>query len=340
MKCIKKLIVSLIVLVVSLGILSTFKVKADTSFSLKDLSVDEIVNLIFDSCTGVFPKEGQTVEEWADFLTDKLPFINPEAIDAFKKQNWNDDYDLECAFNDNTTGTMDVIASFRIRFGDGVGAKDGTYHWSKSCKYAKYVNVSVKISDDNKADDVCIKIINKLDDYYNTGRITDVDDNIIIYKVNGFWEANPESPSLSLDNTIVSCGRYPNGGTHFNVILIHPDDLNNPTEFSKSIFEMSDSSEIELDDPVIKSLTNKKGKKLVVKYTGGSSFDKKVYKIQVSTNKKFKNAKEVDSKKASATISKLKKGKTYYVRVMYTVTKDGKTTTSNWSKTKSITIKK
>ena len=64
------------------------------------------------------------------------------------------------------------------------------------------------------------------------------------------------------------------------------------------------------------------------------------YKIHVSTNKKFKRIKEFETKKSSATISNLKKGKTYYVRVMYTVTEDGETINSSWSKTKSVTIKK
>lgn len=67
------------------------------------------------------------------------------------------------------------------------------------------------------------------------------------------------------------------------------------------------------------------------------------YQIQYSTSSKFKSAKTVKVTKAktvSKTISKLKSGKKYYVRVR-TYKKSGKKTLySKWSKTKSVTTKK
>ncbi len=63
----------------------------------------------------------------------------------------------------------------------------------------------------------------------------------------------------------------------------------------------------------ISKLTNKKGKKLVVKFS--KSTGAKGYEVSYSTNKKFKSAKKKTTKKSSITLIKLKKGKTYYVRV-------------------------
>lgn len=67
------------------------------------------------------------------------------------------------------------------------------------------------------------------------------------------------------------------------------------------------------------------------------------YQIQYSTSSKFKSAKTVKITKAkttSKTISKLKSGKKYYVRVR-TYKKSGKKALySSWSKAKSVTTKK
>lgn len=67
----------------------------------------------------------------------------------------------------------------------------------------------------------------------------------------------------------------------------------------------------------------------------------KGYRIKYCTNSKFIGAKykTVSSAKLSDTVSGLKKGKTYYVKVAaYTTTKDGKKIYGNWSDAKTVTI--
>ena len=66
----------------------------------------------------------------------------------------------------------------------------------------------------------------------------------------------------------------------------------------------------------------------------------KKVEIQYSTDKSFsKNVKSTSAKKSktSATIKKLTKNTTYYVRIRYT---DGKGGYSNWSNTKTVKTKK
>lgn len=65
----------------------------------------------------------------------------------------------------------------------------------------------------------------------------------------------------------------------------------------------------------------------------------KGYRIKYCTNSKFIGAKykTVSSSKLSDTVSDLKKGKTYYVKVAaYTTTKDGKKIYGNWSEAKAV----
>ncbi|MBO4421320.1 MAG: fibronectin type III domain-containing protein, partial [Lachnospiraceae bacterium] len=221
---------------------------------------------------------------------------------------------------------------------------------------AKYVQIRFRLSDNyKKACNIYDKLVKKLDQYYTTGKDNkNTDSNNWRYIINGYASDNTEVTcyveGIDYPKTAVLSLSKINSGYEFTVVFIHPDYLKNPTEFAKSMLKSSgnikDADEfvfdeaIELDDPVIKSLTNKKGKKFVVKYSGDSSFDNITYKIQVSTSKKFTSIKEFETNKTSVTISNLKKGKTYYVRVMYTVTEDGETTSSSWSKAKSITIKK
>lgn len=93
--------------------------------------------------------------------------------------------------------------------------------------------------------------------------------------------------------------------------------------------------------PSIKSVKNTGKKKMVVK------LKKKVkgaagYQIVYATNKKFtQNKKTVTTKSTSKTISKLKKGKTYYVKVRaYTKDSKGKKIYGKYSGVKKVKIKK
>lgn len=93
---------------------------------------------------------------------------------------------------------------------------------------------------------------------------------------------------------------------------------------------------------VITSLSNKKGRKLTVRWFRDSNA--KGYEVQYATNSKFtknKKTKMVYRNTGSVTLKKLKKKKTYYVRVRsYNVTGDGKIVYSGWSTKRKIKIKR
>lgn len=89
------------------------------------------------------------------------------------------------------------------------------------------------------------------------------------------------------------------------------------------------------------SVTNQKGKKLKVTWKKNAAATG--YEVQYATSSKFKSAKKVKIKKASTastTVSKLTKGKKYYVRIRTYKTVSGKTYYSGWSKVKTAVIKK
>lgn len=91
--------------------------------------------------------------------------------------------------------------------------------------------------------------------------------------------------------------------------------------------------------PKLKSLVNKKGLKIQVKYSKVK--DATGYCIQYSTSKKFKKAKSVTSTKATVAIKKsLKKKKTYYVRVRAYRLYSGNKYYSTWSNVKKVKVKK
>ncbi len=86
------------------------------------------------------------------------------------------------------------------------------------------------------------------------------------------------------------------------------------------------------------SAKNGKGKKLTVKWkkvTGA-----KGYQLQYALNKKFKKKKSVQTKKTKYTIKKLKKKKTYYIRVRVYKMNGRKKVYGKWSTVKKVKIKK
>ena len=86
------------------------------------------------------------------------------------------------------------------------------------------------------------------------------------------------------------------------------------------------------------SAKNGKGKKLTVKWkkvTGA-----KGYQLQYAVNKKFKKKKSVQTKKTKYTIKKLKKKKTYYIRVRAYKMNGKKKVYGKWSTVKKVKIKK
>ena len=86
------------------------------------------------------------------------------------------------------------------------------------------------------------------------------------------------------------------------------------------------------------SAKNGKGKKLTVKWkkvTGA-----KGYQLQYALNKKFKKKKNIQTKKTKYTIKKLKKKKTYYIRVRAYKMNGKKKVYGKWSTVKKVKIKK
>lgn len=80
-----------------------------------------------------------------------------------------------------------------------------------------------------------------------------------------------------------------------------------------------------------------KNAKVIVKKVSGA----KGYEISYGKNKKFKNAKKIVTSKTTCTIKKLKKGKTYYVRVRaYKYDSAKQKVYGKYSKTKKVIIKK
>ena len=90
--------------------------------------------------------------------------------------------------------------------------------------------------------------------------------------------------------------------------------------------------------PVIKYLRNKKAKKMFVSWKKVKGA--KGYQIQYATNKKYRKAKKITTSKTKYTIKKLKKKKTYYVRVRAYAVNNGKKVYGKWSKVKKVKIKK
>ncbi len=93
--------------------------------------------------------------------------------------------------------------------------------------------------------------------------------------------------------------------------------------------------------PSIKSAKNSKSKKATVKWKKVSGVTG--YQIQYSTSKSFSSKKSTTVKgasKVSKTLSKLKKGKTYYIRIRSYKTVSGTKYYSAWSSKKSVKIKK
>lgn len=87
-----------------------------------------------------------------------------------------------------------------------------------------------------------------------------------------------------------------------------------------------------------KSVKNIKSGKVVASWKKVVEADG--YQIQYATNKKFKKAKSKTVKSTSVTLKKLKKKKTYFVRVRAYKVADGKKAYGKWSASKKVKIKK
>ncbi len=332
----RKLLTILLTLVLVIGLIPIQDIKAEDNiqeesehkYLLDDMSADEIVDCILESCKGLYPKEGQSLKEWYNYAAKKLPVLNSELFNVSNNKNWRSDPQITINTQnpDNTP-----YPAYIIYYGFSDDFKE-LFHSSETSS-ARYVQVSFYLSlDAEKADIVYDKLATILNEYYATGK----DDRTLrhwTYTING-----PSIQNRNLNKNLnIGPFDYPNvliryemaEQYNFVLLFVHPDDLVNPTEFAESFFNY-------IDSPVIDEVSNKKSKKVVVKYTEDCISTDGKYVIQYSTNKKFKNAKEVGTDQTSITLSKLKKKKTYYIRVKYTI--DGQS--SEWSEVKSIKIKK
>ena len=86
------------------------------------------------------------------------------------------------------------------------------------------------------------------------------------------------------------------------------------------------------------ALKNKKGRKLVVRWNTVKGA--KGYQLQYALSKKFKKKKSIQTKKTKYIIKKLKKKKTYYIRVRAYKMDGKKKVYGKWSKVKKIKVQK
>lgn len=93
-----------------------------------------------------------------------------------------------------------------------------------------------------------------------------------------------------------------------------------------------------LSKVVLKAPKNKKGKKIAVYWS--TVKEAKGYQLQYTVNKNFKKKSSVSTKKTTYTIKKLKKGKTYYIRVRAYIMTGKEKVCGAWSKTRKVKVKK
>ena len=93
-----------------------------------------------------------------------------------------------------------------------------------------------------------------------------------------------------------------------------------------------------LERVVVGTVKNIRGRKVVVKWKNVVGISG--YQIQYATNKKYKKAKKTVTQKKQYVIKKLRKKKTYYIRVRAYTVYNGKTVYGRWSKVKKVKIKK
>ena len=104
---------------------------------------------------------------------------------------------------------------------------------------------------------------------------------------------------------------------------------------------IAETQSIRVRTPILKSVTNQKGKKVKVVLKGKVS-GATGYEIKISTNKNFKKSvKTITFTKKNTTVKNLKKNKTYYVKVRaYKIDANGKKVYGSYSNVMKVKIKK
>lgn len=206
--------------------------------------------------------------------------------------------------------------------------------YTKSHRYKKPFTISKKTT---------IKAIAVKDTYWNsdqTGKTVDGRVYTVNFKSNGgssvskqYVQYNkvikkPSNPKRS---------KYTFAGWYTDSKLTKAWDFNTKIKSGKTLY--AKWKKISLKQAVISKVQNVSGKKIKVTVKKVSGADG--YQIQYSTKSNMKSAKTVTSSKTTTTISKLSKGKKYYVRVKaYKKDSTGKKVAGKWSKVKNLKVSK
>lgn len=206
--------------------------------------------------------------------------------------------------------------------------------YTKSHRYKKPFTISKK---------TIIKAIAVKDTYWNSDQTSKTVDGRVYtvnFKSNGgssvskqYVQYNkvikkPSNPKRS---------KYTFAGWYTDSKLTKAWDFNTKIKSGKTLY--AKWKKISLKQAVISKVQNVSGKKIKVTVKKVSGADG--YQIQYSTKSNMKSAKTVTSSKTTTTISKLSKGKKYYVRVKaYKKDSTGKKVAGKWSKVKNLKVSK
>lgn len=206
--------------------------------------------------------------------------------------------------------------------------------YTKSHRYKKPFTISKKTT---------IKAIAVKDTYWNSDQTSKTVDGRVYtvnFKSNGgssvskqYVQYNkvikkPSNPKRS---------KYTFVGWYTDSKLTKAWDFNTKIKSGKTLY--AKWKKISLKQAVISKVQNVSGKKIKVTVKKVSGADG--YQIQYSTKSNMKSAKTVTSSKTTTTISKLSKGKKYYVRVKaYKKDSTGKKVAEKWSKVKNLKVSK
>lgn len=206
--------------------------------------------------------------------------------------------------------------------------------YTKSHRYKKPFTISKKTT---------IKAIAVKDTYWNSDQTSKTVDGRVYtvnFKSNGgssvskqYVQYNkvikkPSNPKRS---------KYTFVGWYSDSKLTKAWDFNTKITSGKTLY--AKWKKISLKKAVISKVKNVSGKKLKVTVKKVNGADG--YQIQYSTKSNMKSAKTVTSSKKTKTISKLSKGKKYYVRVKaYKKDSTGKKVAGKWSKVKKVKVSK
>ena len=170
-----------------------------------------------------------------------------------------------------------------------------------------------------------------------------------------YVSSNPEIASVDENGNVkgiakgeCEIGMYSSNGLTTNVSVKVNEVKKQPNKNTNKNTNKNSSKSVTKNKKVKKpgrvtgvSVYNKKKKKMVVSWSWKTNVAG--YQIQYALNKKFtkkKKSKWAGKWKSAKTISKLKKGKKYYVRVRAYRKKSGKKIYGKWSKVKKVKIKK